>query len=179
MKHFIPVFAFICIVFYSLPVSNATPEGTALKPAAGLADGMYLVARKAEIENEVKPVSEQEQFLVNDGHLIEPSERGPVEYVVLDKTAFVPFKFTVSPKEDHEPGTGKPRILMELASSQSANLERLSEKNVGKTVAIVINGQIVTCHKIREPIKGGKLQITRCTKKSCELIYSQLLKDRL
>jgi hypothetical protein len=41
---------------------------------------------------------------------------------------------------------------------------------------MVVDGEIVTVHKIRSIITGGKVQITRCTDNACEVIRSKLVK---
>lgn len=43
-------------------------------------------------------------------------------------------------------------------------------------IAMVVDGEIVTRHKIRSVITGGKLQITRCVDNACEVIRAKLVK---
>jgi hypothetical protein len=38
------------------------------------------------------------------------------------------------------------------------------------------DGEIVTLHKIRTVVTGGKLQITRCTDDACVVIRAKLMK---
>jgi hypothetical protein len=39
---------------------------------------------------------------------------------------------------------------------------------------LVVDGQIVTLHKIRSVVTDGKLQITRCTDDACQVIRAKL-----
>jgi hypothetical protein len=41
-------------------------------------------------------------------------------------------------------------------------------------VAIVVGGEVLTMHKIKEPITSGQLQISRCNDNACELLYVRL-----
>lgn len=41
---------------------------------------------------------------------------------------------------------------------------------------MVVDGEIVSLHKIRRVITGDKLQITRCTDNACEVIRAKLVK---
>jgi len=156
---------------------NSTKKPPAPAQSLMLVDGLYLVLRQADDPKQLQPVADTETLLVNDGRFLEQAERNPVEYAVLDTKAFVPFALNGTPREDHE-SSGKPRLQIQFAPKQALALEQLTGENVGRTIAIVVGGEIVTCHKIKEAIKGGCLQITRCTKTGCALIYSQLLKER-
>lgn len=41
-------------------------------------------------------------------------------------------------------------------------------------VALVIDGDALTMHKIKEPLTSGQLQITRCNDNACERLYITL-----
>jgi preprotein translocase subunit SecD len=69
---------------------------------------------------------------------------------------------------------GRPKLLLTLEKTQIKPLEEFTTKNVNKSIAIVIGKDVVTTHKIRQPITGGRMQITRCTDNGCEAIYTQL-----
>jgi len=166
----------LTIVSMMLPGAGNAEERSVSPQSHDLVDGLYLVTRKGDTQAKLRPVDNGERLLVDDGHFLEPADRNPTEYVVIDTKASIPFALSKPPVEDHE-SSGKPRLQIQFAPKQAAALEQLTGKNVGRTVAIVIGGEIVTCHKIREAVTGGNLQITRCTKHGCDLIYSRLLKD--
>lgn len=142
-----------------------------------LVSGIYLVARKSKEQKNVEPLSINEKLLVDDGRFLELSERDPVEYVVVDTNKTVPFILNEVASEDLTPDV-KPRLLLQFSPKQAEKLKELTENNIGKMIAVVLDNQIVSCHKIKEVIAGGKLQISRCTKGSCELIYSKLLQKK-
>lgn len=143
-----------------------------------LESGIYLVTRKSTDQKKLEPLSRYEKLLVDDGRFLEPSERDPAEYIVLDTKQAVPFVLNGMFNEDVTPDK-KPRLLLQFSPEQAKQLNNLTKNNIGKQIAVVVDSQIVSCHKIKEAISGGKLQISRCTKKSCELIYSKLLKKNI
>lgn len=43
-----------------------------------------------------------------------------------------------------------------------------------KEVVLVVDGEALTMHKIKEPLTSGLLQITRCNDNACELLLIKL-----
>ena len=41
-------------------------------------------------------------------------------------------------------------------------------------MAVVVGQKVVTMHKIKSVIKGGKLQISRCGDNGCQVLYREL-----
>jgi preprotein translocase subunit SecD len=140
-----------------------------------LVDGLYLIQREAKSEKELQPIIDPERILINDYEFIAPEERGETSYVVVSKNSFVPIILASKPVKSSDQ-TGKPKLEIFLADDQIKPLEKFTTDNVMKSVAIVIGGKVVTMHKIRVPIVGGKMQITRCTDHGCEALYTELQK---
>lgn len=157
--------------------ANTTPATAETPVPSKLPDGLYLVLRSADQEKRVAPVSENETLLANDFHFLEPAEREPVVYLVVQSKPFIPFSLGSDPAEDREEVTGKPRLLLQLSEDQKGPLEEFTRTNLGKTVAIVIGGDVVTSHKVKSAITGGRLQVTRCTEHGCETLFTKLLKN--
>lgn len=155
-------------------INQTAPVST---PAKSLADGLYFVVRSAHEPNSVEPLVETERLVANDFHLLEPEEREPVVYLVLQTKPFVPLILGTNPTEGKEDGTGKPRLQLQLAENQIKPLEDFTRLHMGETVAIVIGGDVVTCHKVKSAITGGRLQVTRCTEHGCYTLYTKLLKS--
>lgn len=163
------------------PVTTSNFVSTLPKPAhdsertAGLPDGLYLIKRDAKSKEELGPVDDPDKILVNDYEFLSPDERGETSYIVVSKDAYVPLVLSGDPVKSKD-GTGKPKLEISLAENQIQPLEKFTRENVMQNVAIVIGGKVVTMHKIRVPIVGGKMQITRCTDHGCEALYTQLQK---
>jgi preprotein translocase subunit SecD len=114
--------------------------------------------------------------LIDDGHLLEPNQPNLPDkprFVALSTEHFVPMNLAQKPTKKLD-GQGKKQLLLELAKGQVVPLETFTRENCGRSVAIVIGNQVVTIHKVREPILGGKMQITRCTDNGCDVLYTQL-----
>lgn len=183
----IKIAVLIILAALSLPLPMVSaPESDSTEPSSKsstadavvkLADGLYLVLRKDTDRSKIEPIAKGETLLINDYRFLEPADRGATEYVVVQTDAFVPLIM----KDQPEKGTdtkGRPKLLISLAEDQSGKLEEFTRKNTGGSVAVVIGDQVVSCHKIREPIVGGRMQITRCTDNGCAAIYSELQRRR-
>lgn len=138
--------------------------------------GIYLVLRSDRTKSKIEPIVVGEKMIVDDGRFLEESERDPAEFVVVDEKSFIPFKLDQKPVEGYTKDN-KPKVYLQFADAQAKDLDALTGNNVGKRIAVVIHDQIVSCHKIKEALRSGKMQISRCTKESCKLIFSDLLKD--
>lgn len=166
------------LVTLALSSSGVRAEETIpSKQVYKLPDGLYRVIRLAGEGKLVGQLSRGERLLVNDFHFLEPAERQGKEYVVLQVEPFIPFMLAESPTKDKD-SQGKPKLFLQLDEVQIKPLEEFTRQNTGQKVAIVIGGEIVTVHKVREAITGGRIQITRCTDNGCQAIYTEIAKKQ-
>ncbi len=143
-----------------------------------LANGFYIVSKKAPELKDVEPVGQDEYALLYDYHLLDPSEREAPCYVVLKTASFIPLSLAEKPQRG-EDTKGKSMLGLQLSQDQVSPLERFTKINLGGTVAIVIGGDVVTMHQIKQKISGGRVQITRCSDKGCEVLFTELKKDHV
>lgn len=61
---------------------------------------------------------------------------------------------------EFNPTTGEPTVSIQFDEEGSALFEKITTENVGKQVAIFLDGQIISSPNVNEPISGGKAQIT-------------------
>ncbi len=154
--------------------ANSAQDGRKVEVnKTGLSNGFYLIARESAEKKDVGPVDSTEQLALFDYEFFEPTDRGTITYVVLAKDKFIPISLSEAPVKEPD-GKGRRKLMLQLAKDQIVPLERFTTTNCGKAIAIVIGGKVVTTHKIREPIKGGKIQITRCSDNGCDVLYTQL-----
>ncbi len=157
---------------------STLPKSTGdLSQSKKLVDGLYLIQRESKKQSDLAPLKDGEQILINNYEFIAPEERGETSYVVVNPSDFIPLKLANDPIKENDQ-QGKPKLSISLAEEQIAPLEKFTRDNVMKSVAIIIGGKVVTTHKIRVPIVGGKMQITRCTDHGCEALYTELEKSR-
>lgn len=175
---------FLLVAFISFLVGNCVLTGSARAErldsgkSVKLKNGIYLVRKEAFKASDLKPIDkDKEQLLVNDYKFFQSDERQKTKYLVIKKAPFIPITTNSKPElgKDDE---GKPKLLISLAEDQIKPLAQFTTKNRGKEIAIVIGGNVVSCHKIKEPITQGKIQFTRCTDNGCKAIYTQLIKSK-
>jgi len=56
--------------------------------------------------------------------------------------------------------SGRPIVGLEFNSEGAEKFAELTAKNVGKQIAILLDGQVLTAPVVNEPISGGRAQIT-------------------
>ncbi len=62
-----------------------------------------------------------------------------------------------------------------LKKEYAALLEEFSRAHLDGKVVVVLDGEVITMHKVRSVITGGKFQLTRCYDDACEVLLSKLL----
>lgn len=154
----------------SQTASNSDSQSSVRK--TDLPNGLYLVFNESAEESQLKPVGQQ-QTIVYDYEFFPQADRDPACYLTISMEEYIPLKLANEPQKEKDT-QGKPKLLLQLANDQIKPLEEFTTRNLGKAVAIVIGSKVVTKHKIKEAIKGGKMQITRCSDNGCDILYTQL-----
>lgn len=142
-------------------------------PRAQVPDGVYAVQRDALAEKDVLPLKEGERLLVHRHRYLKNAEKEQPRYLVVRSRPDVAFDLAGEPKAVKEAGEGL-RILLKLQPEAATALERLTRNHLGKQITIVLGGDVVTMHKVREVIKGGDVQITSCAPGAAEYLLKQL-----
>jgi preprotein translocase subunit SecD len=138
-----------------------------------LPNGFYGVLRDEPQQKDVLPVGENRIMVVNNHPYAPKESRGPPRYLVVHRSPDVPLVLASAPGAARD-DSGSLRIQLQLATEQAEAVERFTRNHIGKQVAILVGGEVVTVHKIRDAIQGGKLQITCCAEGSCEYLLKQL-----
>jgi len=142
---------------------------------SALADGMYAVMRDAPTAEEVGGPGNPHRAIRYDQRSASGGQEEP-RYLALQSSSFVPLILEIPP-DAHLQDDGRTYLTVTLASQYVKTLEDFTRAHLGGKVAIVVDGDVVTMHKVRTVIDGGKLQITRCTDNACELIRSKLMDE--
>ena len=98
----------------------------------------------------------------------------PLTYVAIDPKEYIPLIIEGTPQMKSD-GEGKSVLTVSLARKNAEQAQAFTRAHLGGRIAMVVDGEIVTLHKIRSVIQGGKMQITRCTDNACEVIRSKLV----
>jgi len=142
--------------------------------ATDLANGMHLVTGILDTWAAAKTSTPGKRVVV-DNHVYDPpSERGAPRYVVIDTTQHVPFIFESAPTAV-EDSTGRTVPGIALDPKYTQKLKEFMSQHLGKSVAIIVDGELVSVHKIRAVIAEGKMQITSCGADVCKVLHSKLV----
>lgn len=139
----------------------------------GLSDGVYAVLQEAASPESARVDAPGSIVLVYDRKYSDSDKGTPPEYLAIDTGSFVPMILEGSPvarKDDR----GFTLLSVTLARDQVKPLEEFTRTHLGGRVAIILDGEVVSMHKVRSVIEGGKLQITRCGDNACDVLFSKL-----
>ncbi|PIE50330.1 MAG: hypothetical protein CSA38_03810 [Flavobacteriales bacterium] len=79
-----------------------------------------------------------------------------------------------------ENGLGSPVIDILLTESGAKKFKKLTENNMGKSIAIVMNGYIISAPKVNEVIPNGRIQISgNFSEEEVQQIINKVNKQRL
>lgn len=138
-----------------------------------LRDGLYPVLWEAATPESANLVAPQRLVLPYDRKYTGLTEREPRTYLAIDTSSSVPLILEGQP-EARQDGTGRALLSVTLAREQVAALERFTTKHLGDAAAIILDGEVITMHKVRSVIRDGKVQISRCDSGSCEVLRGRL-----
>ena len=147
-----------------------------VSPAAQhLENGAYIILREAPTSQEARVAGVPSIVLTYDRRKysdVPPNE--PLTYVAIDPKDYVPLIIEGTPEMKSD-GQGKSVLTVSLTRKNAERAEVFTRAHLGGRIAMVVGGEIVTLHKIRSVVTGGKVQITRCTDHACEVIRSKLV----
>jgi preprotein translocase subunit SecD len=138
-----------------------------------LPDGVYAVQRDSNEEKGVLPLAAGEALLVNRHRYLKVEAKEPPRYLVVHAAPDVVLDLASAPQADKSDGEVV-AIRLKLRPKAAAALEKLTRDRRGKQVAVVVDGEVVTVHKIREAIPNGDVQITSCSPGGAEYLLKQL-----
>jgi preprotein translocase subunit SecD len=148
-------------------------QGKAPEPSRKLPDGVYAVLHESLKEKDVRPLKDGEALVVNRHRYAKEGDKEPPRFLVVRAAPDVNLDLAGAPKAVKE-GEEVVRILLKLRPKAATALERLTSDSVGKPLAIVVGGEVVTQHTIRTVIKGGDVQITCCGAGVANYLLEQL-----
>jgi len=142
-------------------------------PLARIPNGFYAVLSEGSSRDEARTDSIPNIVLLYDGKYVDSSQTASSSFVALDTASFVPLILEGSPTANKD-GNGRTLLGITLSKKYIGRLEVFTKAHLGGRVAIVLDGEITTMHKIRSVISEGKIQITRCYDNACEILLSKL-----
>ena len=162
----------LVIVFFMGSQTTAWPQDKTVRPRK-LCDGVFAVDRESLRESGVLPLKDGEVLVVNRHLYLKKGDKEPPRFLVVHSQPDVLLDLAAEPKAVKD-GAEVVRILLKLRPKAARALEQLTHDRLGKQVAIVVGGEVVTTHKIREVIKGGEVQISSCAAGAANYLLEQL-----
>jgi preprotein translocase subunit SecD len=145
------------------------------RPAPKLPNGFYSILIDTTSRIAARIDSIPNSILIYDGRYTDSSDMATPRYVAVDTTFYVPLVLEGAPVAKKD-GNGRTLLGVSLSQRYVKRLADFTKAHLGGRVAIVLDGEVITMHKIRSVISGGKIQITRCYDNACEVLLSKLVK---
>jgi preprotein translocase subunit SecD len=136
--------------------------GDPTPPQKKLPDGIYAVVRDSDGEKGVLPLKDGEVLAVDRYRFQKADSRDPPRYLVVHTAPEVTLDLAAEPKAEQD-GEEVVRVLLKLQPKSAAALAKLTGDRHYKLVTIILDGEVVTTHKIRATIANGNVQITSCS----------------
>lgn len=164
---------FLAAWFFLGGYALAWPEDKPPQSPKRVPDGVYAVLRESLKEKDVMPLKKGEVLVVHRARNLKEDEKEPPRFLVVHSAPDVALDLAGKPKAIKE-GTEVMRISLKLRPKAASALEHLTREHRGRQVAIVLGGEVVTMHKIREVIKGGDVQISCCVAGTANYLFERL-----
>lgn len=162
----------VVLLFFGVHISAWSQDQKPSSPKK-LPDGVYAVLRESLKEKEVLPLKDGETLIVHRHKYVKTKEQVPPRFLVVRSAPDVSLDLVGEPKVIKE-GKEVAGILLQLQPKAANALEKLTQERLGKALAIIIDGEVVTSHTIRSVIKGGAVQITNCAPGPAVYLLEQL-----
>ena len=175
---------FFLLPFLSIKAQNGIANKTAntARIQNKIEDGIYLLKGMGVKKSNLLPNASE--AIIPTNLLFEHNALDPNKYYVIDTKEFVPIKITKKPTISANPTpkiagdtTRLSQLRITLLPKYAKLLEDFTTKHVNQKITIVIGGKAITKHRVREPIVGGSLQISRCTDEACTVLLSEMEKS--
>lgn len=166
----------IKIILTTLTIIISLTSHAQTKSIYTIPDGLYLIVKIDTAATQVDTLSSKE-IAIYFSKLFEDFNSDEYLRIIIDTTEYVPLELEKAPTTEQQT-EAKKKLLLSLTKEASEKLKFFTTNHVMNHVALVVDGEALTMHKIKEPITSGQLQITRCNDNACERLYVTL-KDNI
>ncbi len=159
------------LLLFIAAAGYAQEAGEAQKAAenVSLQNGFYLILEEqSDPANFAKPADDEVIVTYTLDHLGVTDQ--PARHYRVKNRPDVSFS-SEAQAEVGDKVEGKTTLNVVLGEGNAREFQQFTAANIDRSVAIIIAGKVVTAHKIRTEIIGGKIQITRCGDDACEQLY--------
>jgi SecD/SecF fusion protein len=156
-------------------ISIATPGFTDVgKLKAAIADRGKLSFQR--VRQALTP-EEARSYKAPAGSAILPAREGG--FVVIDDDKVITEKDVAEAHIEDSPYSAKPAVLLRMTIAATQKFHKFTTENIGRKLAVVFDGEVLSAPVIREPIHTGATQITVLPHDDAPMIARQLDSGRL
>ncbi len=161
------------LTLLALPLLPSCLGGKQVTTAPPLANGIY-PALGDPTEAPAIGLPAGQRSLRYDPKLADSASQDPVTYVTVDTKDFIPLVLSKAPESQRQQD-GRLLVGVALADAYKKPLADFTRAHLNQRIALVLDGEVMSTHKVRTVIEGGQIQITRCDDHACEKILSKLV----
>jgi len=136
--------------------------------------GFYLIGAEAPSPDALPAPNSEQQIVRYDRKYLLDSANEPPSYLLLPRRPDVALRLAKPPAIE-KGSNGFAELRLELTKEAAVDLERVSREHLGQAVSLVVDGEVITKHKIRSAITGGQFRLSRCTDNACQYILGRLV----
>jgi len=134
-------------------------------------DGLYLIVKVDSTQAQrTQPAN---GIALKYSKLFEEFDAVAAARIVVDSNEYVPLDLKKSPTTEPD-AAQKKKLNLTLTTEASELLRSFTTKHLARKMAVVVDGEVLAVQNVKESITNGQLQITKCTKKTCERLYFKL-----
>ncbi|MCD6066175.1 MAG: hypothetical protein K0S33_1001 [Bacteroidetes bacterium] len=159
----------ILILFIATAFYNCSRQQSPAENNNKLPDGFYQV-NATGTDSSVFELSNTADKVVEYNSIYNEQDFTKVQ---IDTSDFVPLELEQLPLKEKDADL-KSRLSITLSAEAAQQLETFTAKRLAKEVAIVLDGEAITMHRIKDTIRGGTMQISWCGENACEKLYTRL-----
>jgi hypothetical protein len=158
---------------FALSLSAWLAVATRAMEEPGRDTGIFLILDQAASRASLRDPTADEFVALYDYKFLEAEARPRPKYLLLRKAPDVRLALA-APPERVLGKDGRTILGIDLADDAAVEMERFTRDHLGRSAAFVVDGEVVTAHKIRAVITNGELYVSRCTDNGCEYVLARL-----
>jgi preprotein translocase subunit SecD len=161
----------LCLLAFADTAGHAQQslEAQNVAEKVSLNNGFYLILEEQTVPEKFEKSADDEVIVTYTLEHLGVNGQ-PARHFRIKNKPNVAFSLDAKP-EVGDKIEGKTTLNVVLGEGNAKEFQQFTADNIDRGVAIIIGGKVVTAHKIRTEIVGGKIQITRCGDDACEQLY--------
>lgn len=159
----------LALVLFVVGCQEGKKPSVAHEQVHAFNNGIYLIHQSFNSDKEIRASARGRRILLFDEkHL----GKGKIE---VDRSANVPLLLGKRP-ETLKRDDGKLQLTITLDPKHTKRLAAFTRTHLNRRIALIIGGKVISMHKIKAEITGGRMQISYCLENDCSFLLTELNK---